>query len=52
MLRQAVKHLRRLPNINEASTATAGQITIIGDLHGKLDDLLVVFHKVYIYNNI
>lgn len=47
ILKEAAARLRRLPNLNPATTAISKQITICGDLHGKLDDLLVVFHKVY-----
>lgn len=45
ILREAAVHLRTLPNLNEASTAHARHVTVCGDLHGHLDDLLVIFHK-------
>lgn len=49
ILMEAKSKLKRLPNLNQASTAISKQVTICGDLHGKLDDLIVVFHKVGLF---
>jgi hypothetical protein len=39
--------LKEMPNIRHATTNGPGQqITVVGDLHGKLDDLLTIFYKV------
>lgn len=48
ILREGAKKLRRLDNINKASTQVKGSktVTVVGDLHGKLDDLLVILYKV------
>lgn len=45
VLHEARKYLQTKPNLSAASTAFAKQITVVGDLHGKLDDLLTVFYK-------
>ncbi|CAG7823996.1 unnamed protein product, partial [Allacma fusca] len=45
ILRVAGANLRARPNFNQPSTALSKQITICGDLHGKLDDLLVILYK-------
>lgn len=60
ILKEASKKLRRLDNINKASTEVKGSktVTVVGDLHGKLDDLLVILYKnglpsvdnIYIFN--
>ncbi|GCB62600.1 hypothetical protein scyTo_0014513 [Scyliorhinus torazame] len=58
LLNETRKHLEHLPNINHVSTCYGKEITICGDLHGKLDDLFLIFYKnglpspekVYIFN--
>ncbi|XP_031550045.1 serine/threonine-protein phosphatase with EF-hands 2-like [Actinia tenebrosa] len=45
ILREAREKFKVLPNIQKATTSIAKQITVCGDLHGKLDDLFTIFSK-------
>ncbi|KAK3736384.1 hypothetical protein QZH41_017894, partial [Actinostola sp. cb2023] len=45
ILREARERFKALPNINRATTSIARQITICGDLHGKLSDLFIILSK-------
>ncbi|UJR31789.1 hypothetical protein I4U23_019267 [Adineta vaga] len=45
ILHELRNRLKRLPNINIVATHQTKCVTVIGDLHGSLADLMVIFHK-------
>ncbi|XP_075394690.1 serine/threonine-protein phosphatase with EF-hands 1 [Tenrec ecaudatus] len=45
VLFEAKKVLMQMPNVSHIKTFPTREITVCGDLHGKLDDLFLIFYK-------
>ncbi|XP_005414498.1 PREDICTED: serine/threonine-protein phosphatase with EF-hands 1 [Chinchilla lanigera] len=45
VLFQTKKFLKQRPNFTHVKTSSSKGLTICGDLHGKLDDLFLIFYK-------
>ena len=46
ILHELRRALKCLPNVNRVSTYQSTCVTVVGDLHGSLPDLMLIFHKV------
>ncbi|EAW98948.1 protein phosphatase with EF-hand domain 1 [Homo sapiens] len=45
VLFETKKVLKQMPNFTHIQTSPSKEVTICGDLHGKLDDLFLIFYK-------
>ncbi|CAF3903120.1 unnamed protein product [Rotaria sp. Silwood2] len=45
ILHELRRILKNLPNVNVVSTHQSTCVTVVGDLHGSLADLMIIFHK-------